>query len=66
MWPPAWRGRRQGASAGSVGDLGGAFEDLDMETGEVTDHLVDANKMIDGDADPGPQEEQPTPPPFAV
>ena len=44
----------------------GGGEVIDMETGEVTDHLVDANKMIDGDADPGPQEDQPTPPPFAV
>ena len=44
----------------------GGGEVIDMETGEVTDHLVDANKMTDGDSDPGPQEEQQAPPPFAV
>ena len=44
----------------------GGGEVIDAETGEVTDHSLDAGKMIDGSGDPGPQEEQPTPPPFAV
>lgn len=61
---------RAGAN-GMALDMGEAQQPLieagvDMETGEVIDHLVDANKMIDGDVDPGTQEEQPTPPPFAV
>ena len=61
---------RAGAN-GMALDMGEAHQPLieagvDMETGEVNDHLVDANKMIDGDADPGPQEGQPAPPPFAV
>lgn len=51
---------------GSPEGNGNGGEVIDMETGEVTDHLVDANKMIDSSGDPGPQEEQPTPPPFAV
>ena len=61
----------RGGANGMALDMGETQQPLieagvDMETGEVTDHLVDANKMIDGDADPGPQEEQPAPPPFAV
>ena len=64
---------RAGAN-GMALDMGEAHQPLieagvvDMETGEVTDHFVDANKMIDGEAeaDPGQQEGQPTPPPFAV
>ena len=61
---------RAGAN-GMALDMGEAHQPLieagvNMETGEVTDHSPDSGKMIDGDADPGPQEEQPTPPPFAV
>ena len=62
---------RAGAN-GMALDMGEAHQPLieagvDMETGEVTDHLVDANKMIDGEADPGPPDDpQQAPPPFAV